>query len=430
MPLFGSIIFQQMYNIADSLVAGKWIGEHALAAVGNSYEITLIFIAFAFGCNMGCSVTVSRLFGAGRWRDLKTAVYTAMIATGALCAGLMAFGLLCGGFLLESIGTPAEIYADSSLYLRIYVLGLPFLLFYNISNGIFTALGDSRTPFRFLAVSSTANIAMDILFVRGFGMGVDGVAWATFLCQGVSCMLAVWVILRRLRKMEATAPVPLFSRTLLGEIVSVAAPSVLQQSFISVGNILIQSVVNGFGANVIAGYSVAVKLDSLIVSAFTTLGNGISNYTAQNMGAEKYDRVRAGFTAGTKMVLAICLPIIVLYMAAGEQLMRFFMEQPSEQALTAGKSFLHIVSPFYIVISIKLVLDGILRGAKWMKQFMIATFVALVVRVSLVFVLAKLFGATGTWFAWPAGYSTGMAFSLMYYRGLIRSQCGDGEEHT
>lgn len=181
LPLFGSIIFQQLYNIADSLVAGKFIGENALAAVGNGYEITLIFIAFAFGCNIGCSVIVSNFFGAGRYNDVKTTVYTTMISSGVLCMILMAFGLLFGRNLLEIINTPKEVIDDSLLYLNIYIFGLPFLFFYNVATGIFSAMGDSRTPFIFLAISSTSNIAMDILFVKAFNMGIAGVAWAYIL---------------------------------------------------------------------------------------------------------------------------------------------------------------------------------------------------------------------------------------------------------
>ncbi len=197
-PLFGSIIFQQLYNIADSFVAGKFIGENALAAVGNSYEITLIFIAFAFGCNIGCSVIVSQLFGAKRYRDMKTAVSTSLIASAVVCAVLMLFGMIgCSG-LLQLIRTPAEIYADSKLYLQIYLLGFPFLLFYNVATGIFSALGDSKTPFLFLAVSSTCNILVDMIFVSAFDMGVAGVAWATFLCQGASAVLALIVVRKRL----------------------------------------------------------------------------------------------------------------------------------------------------------------------------------------------------------------------------------------
>ena len=285
LPLFGSIIFQQLYNIADSFVAGKFIDNNALAAVGNGYEITLIFIAFAFGCNIGCSVLVSQLFGARQHRDMKTAVHTTLIASGVLCAVLMLVGFLCTDSLLRLIQTPEEILEDSKLYLNIYILGLPFVFYYNVATGIFSALGDSRTPFIFLACSSLSNIGADILFVTAFGMKVDGVAWATFLCQGVSCVLAIIFVLRRFRRFETPEKAPVFSWRLLGRIATVAIPSILQQSFISVGNIVIQSVINGFGTATIAGYSASVKLNNLVITSLTTLGNGVSNFTAQNLGA-------------------------------------------------------------------------------------------------------------------------------------------------
>lgn len=414
-PLFGSVIFQQLYNIADSLVAGKFIGENALAAVGNSYEITLIFIAFAFGCNIGCSVIVSQFFGAKRYVDVKTSVHTAMISSAVLCAVLMLFGLLCGDSMLALIRTPNEIWADSSLYLRIYVLGLPFLFFYNIATGIFSALGDSKTPFIFLAFSSTANILVDILFVAVFQMGVAGVAWATFLCQGISCMLAVIVVFRRLSKIASKEEAALFSLEILKKIAVIAIPSILQQSFISVGNIIIQSVINGFGPGVIAGYAAAIKLNNLVITSFTTLGNGISNYTAQNLGAGILSRIKEGFRAGVKMVWAICVPIVALYLLAAPVLVRFFMNEPSELALTSGVIFLYIVAPFYFIISIKLTADGILRGAGLMKAFMISTFTDLILRVALAIIFAGRFGYIGIWCAWPIGWSVATCMSVFFY---------------
>ena len=211
LPLFGSIIFQQLYNIADSFVAGKFISDNALAAVGNSYEITLIFIAFAFGCNIACSVLAALFFGAKQYNDLKTTVYTALISSCVICAVLMLVGTLCCDSLLRLIKTPEEVFADSKLYLDIYIYGLPFVFLYNVATGIFSALGDSKTPFIFLACSSTSNIAVDILFVTAFNMGVAGVAWATFLCQGISCVLALVVVFRRFAKIPTEGKVKIFS---------------------------------------------------------------------------------------------------------------------------------------------------------------------------------------------------------------------------
>lgn len=421
LPLFGSIIFQQLYNIADSFVVGKFVGENALAAVGNSYEITLIFIAFAFGCNIGCSVVVSRLFGTKIYGEMKTAVYTSLIATGVLCALLMIFGVLGCEKLLYMIHTPEEVFAESMLYLDIYIWGLPFLFFYNVSTGIFSALGDSRTPFYFLAASSLANVAMDVLFVKTFQMGVGGVAWATFICQGVSCVLAVAVVLKRLKGIPVEGRTDIFSWPLLGKIAVVAIPSILQQSFISVGNIVLQGVINGFGPSVMAGYSAAIKLNNLVITSLTTIGNGISNFTSQNIGAEKTERVRQGFRAGWKMVWILCAPLVVLYFLAGRVLLYLFMEDITGTAIDTGILFLRIVSPFYFVIAVKLAADGVLRGGALMGRFMAATFTDLVLRVVLAIAFAGPFGAVGIWCAWPAGWVAGMILSLIFYRTAFRA---------
>lgn len=416
LPLFGSILFQQLYNIADSFVAGKFVGENALAAVGNSYEITLIFIAFAFGCNIGCSVIVSQLFGAKKLSELKTAVYTTLIAGGVLCAVLMAFGMLFCTELLRLIHTPENVFADSKLYLDIYILGLPFVFYYNIATGIFSALGDSKTPFWFLACSSLSNIAVDILFVTAFKMGVAGVAWATFLCQGISCILAVIFVFLRFRTIQTDTRPNVFSWRLLGKIAAVAVPSMLQQSFISVGNILIQGIINTFGSAVMAGYSASVKLNNLVITSLTTLGNGVSNFTAQNLGAGKTVRIREGFRAGLKLVWILCVPLTLLYVFAGKYLVYAFLDNPTGLAMDTGVEILRILAPFYCVVAAKLVADGVLRGAGKMRQFMVATFTDLILRVVLAKLLSDALGAVGIWMAWPIGWSVATVLSLLFYR--------------
>lgn len=416
LPLFGSIIFQQLYNIADSFVAGKFIGEDALAAVGNSYEVTLIFLAFAFGCNIGCSVVVSRLFGGKQYSELKITVYTTLIAGGVLCALLMAGGALGATALLRLIRTPDNVLAASQLYLDIYILGLPFVFYYNIATGIFSALGDSKTPFLFLACSSVSNIGMDILFVAAFRMGVAGVAWATFLCQGVSCVLAMVVVFLRFRKIETETKPKLFSWHFLGELSKVAVPSILQQSFISVGNIIIQGIINGFGSAVMAGYSAAIKLNSLVITSLNTLGNGISNFTAQNLGAGKPERAKECFGAGLRMVWTICVPMSLLYVFGGRWLVFLFMESPTGAAMDTGVLILRILAPFYCVIAAKLVADGILRGAGDMIRFMVATFTDLFLRVVLAWALSVPLGPLGIWLAWPIGWGVSTVLSVVFYK--------------
>lgn len=416
LPLFGSVIFQQLYNIADSWVAGRYIGENALASVGNSYEITLIFIAFAFGCNIGCSVITSRYFGEKDYTKMKSAINTAMLSSAVVCIFLMFIGIFAGKTLLQLISTPSELFSDSKLYLDIYVLGLPFVFFYNIATGIFSALGDSKTPFYFLAVSSISNISVDILFVKQFKMGISGVAWATFICQGISCILAVSVVFIRIKKIEVVNKPSIFNFNIFKQFITIAVPSIIQQSFISIGNIIIQGVINGFGAGVIAGYSAGVKLNNLVITSFTTLGNGISNYTSQNIGAKKLTRVNEGFKAGIKLVWLLCIPLSLLYLAFPDAFLKFFLENPSKEALRSATLYLRILAPFYFVVSAKLVSDGILRGASLMKEFMIGTFTDLILRVLLAILLSKTaLGYVGIWTAWPIGWTTATILSILFY---------------
>lgn len=417
LPMFASIVFQQIYNIADSLVAGKFIGENALAAVGNSYNITLVFIAFAFGCNIGCSVIVSQFFGAQKIAKMKSAVYTSILSGGILCAVLMLIGFLSCNTMLTVMKTQPEILMDSARYLNIYILGLPFLFFYNIATGIFSALGDSKTPFLFLAFSSTANILVDILFVKGFSMGISGVAWATFLCQGVSCMFSLVIILKRLSQMPCDEKPALFSWPIFKRIALIAIPSILQQSFISVGNIMIQGCINNYGVSVAAGYSAAVKLNNLVITSFTTIGNGISNFTAQNLGAGKNHRIKEGFRAGIKLVWLLCIPFCILYLGFNKYLLLLFLDETSATALFTGQQFLYILSPFYFIAAVKLVADGILRGTSAMIPFMAATFTDLILRVVLAFLLSSLFHSPlGIWSAWPIGWIIATGMSVTFYR--------------
>ncbi len=415
-PMFISVIFQQLYNIADSVIAGKFAGEDALAAVGASYPITMIFMAIAVGSNVGCAVVISQLFGAKEYGKMKTAVYTTLLSSFVLAVVLTVGGLLGTQSLMRMIRTPDNIFPDGALYLRIYVGGLIFLFLYNVATGIFTALGDSKTPLYFLIGSSLGNIALDTWFVAGFHWGVAGVAWATFIAQGIACILALLTLVRRLRQVGTKEAFALFSWSMLKKISLIAVPSILQQSFVSVGNIFIQSLVNSFGSSVIAGYSAAIKLNTFSVTCFTTLGNGVSSFSAQNLGAGKVDRARKGLQAGVKMGLLTAVPFFIAFFIFGQNMIQLFMSgDASAVAMNTGISFLKIVAPFYFVISVKLVIDGMLRGAGAMVSFMAATFADLILRVILSYILASYFEVTGIWMSWPIGWSIATLMSVLFY---------------
>lgn len=422
-PMFVSVIFQQLYNIADSVIAGRFAGEDALAAVGASYPITMIFMAIAVGSNIGCSVVISNLFGAKKYGELKTAVYTTMIATAIISAILTAAGLLGTRGLMRLIQTPENIFSDGALYLSIYIGGFAFLYLYNVSTGIFSALGDSKTPLYFLIASSIGNILLDYLFVAVFGFGVAGVAWATFIAQGAACILALLTMRKRLSSVETEERTMIFSGSMLLKIGRIAIPSILQQSFISIGNIFIQGLINSFGSSVIAGYSAAIKLNTFAITSFTTLGNGISNFTAQNLGAGKLERVKKGFNAGIQLTLLVVVPFFAAYFFLGEPMVSLFMQENSPVALQTGMDFLKIASPFYFLIAVKLMADGVLRGAGAMKQFMTATFTDLLLRVLLAFLLAGRLGVRGIWLSWPVGWIVAAVLSIVFYiRGSWHKQ--------
>ena len=418
LPMLLSVAFQQMYHIVDSIIAGKCIGEHALAAVGASHPITMVFMAVAVGSNIGCAVVVSGLFGAKEYGRLKTAVCTIFAACAVLGILMTDLGLLGGDRLLALIQTPADVFADASLYLKIYILGYLFSFLYNICNGIFTSLGDSRTPLYFLIGSSLGNILLDLLFVLRLDMGVAGVAWATFAAQGAACVLAFFPLVHRLQQLKTTEPYEKFSFPMLKQVTIVAIPSILQQCFVSVGNLFVQSAVNRCGSAVVAGFSACQKLNVFCVTCMTTLSNGLSSFTAQNLGAKKAERVTEGFKAGALLGILVCVPFFLFYFFCSERAMGLFLEDSSREAIAAGAAFLKIVTPFYFIVIFKVMCDGVLRGASAMLQFMTGTFADLLLRVVLAFVFSQGlgFGSTGIWMAWPVGWTLSTLLSYTFYR--------------
>lgn len=416
LPMMFSVAFQQIYNIADSMIAGRFAGEDALAAVGASYPITVIFMAFAVGMNLGASVIVSRLFGAGDRKGVKRAVTTAFASSLSLAVILTVYGYFFCRNMMEWIHTPQNIMQDGVLYLKIYVFGLIFLMLYNVCTGIFTALGDSRTPLWFLLGSSAGNIVLDLLLVAKLHWGVAGVAWATFIAQGISAVLALVTLLVRLQKFAGTERVPLFDRKLFVQILAIAVPSILQQSVLSVGNLFVQDIVNRYGSAVVAGYSGAIKLNTFAINIFMTLGSCLSSYTAQNIGAGKQERIPMGFRTGLKLSELTALPFVVLYFGLSQQMMGLFLNAESSAAIHAGVMFLRIVSPWYFMIVVKLMTDGIIRGSGAMIYFVIATIPDLILRIGFALMLSPRFGSTGIWMAWPFGWIAATVLTIIFYR--------------
>ena len=349
-PMMIGNLFQQFYTMADSVIVGRFVGEEALAAVGASYSLTTVFISIAIGGGIGASVLVSQAFGARDYTKMHRMIRTALITFLALSLLLGAFGFAAGKSIMVLLNTPADILDQSVVYLRIYFLGLPFLFMYNVLSAMFNALGRSRIPLFLLIFSSVFNILLDIYFVCVFSMGVAGVAWATFLAQGLSAVLAFLIFLRTLREYKGEQT-DWFSASELVSMTRIALPSILQQSTVSIGMMLVQSVVNTFGAQMLAGYSAAMRIESLCIVPMSAIGNALSSYTAQNIGAGKYERVRKGYRTSYLIVGVIAAVICFILELANRPLITLFLgEEGTRLALFTGMNCTRFMGWFYALI--------------------------------------------------------------------------------
>ena len=351
LPMVAGNLFQQLYNMVDTAVVGKFVGEDAVAAVGSSFPIVFLSVAVASGLSMGCNVVVSQLFGARRIHEMKTTISTAIISLSVLGLIIMALGTVFAGPLLQLLGTDPDIMDDSRLYLRIYFGGAVFLFLYNTLNGIYNAQGDSKTPLIFLMISSLTNIVLDLLFVIQFNMGVAGVAWATLIAQGMCAIASLVVMFQRMKKLpcepeRANMKIPLFHMTAVKRIAQIGLPSMLQQSLVSLSMMMMQGLVNSFGKVLVAGYTAATKIDTLAMLPNMNFSNAMSSYTAQNIGAGKYDRVKEGLKACLFMVVVFSLVITVIIFLFGSQLLSLFLDPgDTSGAMGYGLAYMRTLHP-------------------------------------------------------------------------------------
>ncbi|MCM1127335.1 MAG: MATE family efflux transporter [Lachnospiraceae bacterium] len=427
LPMILGNLFQQFYTTVDSIIVGQFVGEDALAAIGASYSLTTVFIMIAIGGGIGASVITSQYLGAGLYAKMKTSVYTALISflTVSILLGLA--GLAFSGMILRGLNTPENILPDAMLYLRIYFLGLPFLFMYNILSSIFNALGNSRTPLYLLIFSSLLNILMDLALVRGFGYGIAGAAIATVFAQGLSAVISFGILMRTLKgyaeksdnggqtenKLTRQA---LFDIRMLGNMVKVAIPSMLQQSIVSIGMLLVQSVVNGFGSSVLAGYTAGMRIESICIVPMIASGNAVSTFTAQNLGAGKPERVKMGHIAAVKMVAAFAVLICLVLTIFHEAIINAFLEEGSGQAaFQTGNAYLSFIAFFFVFIGLKAITDGVLRGAGDVVVFTLANLFNLSIRVAVAFAFAPLWGVKAVWIAVPMGWAANFVVSYIRY---------------
>ncbi len=337
LPMIIGNLFQQFYNMADSIIVGNLVGEDALAAVGASYSFTTVFIMIAIGGGIGASVLASQYLGAGHYREMKSSVYTFLITFAVFSTLLAVLGFFINPTVLRLLDTPENIMPDAVEYLQIYFAGLPFMFMYNILSADFNALGRSKIPLFLLVFSSILNIVLDFWMVGGLGMGVSGAAVATVIAQGIAAVISFGILMRLLAAYPVEGRTARFRRDMFATGVKIAVPSIVQQSIVSIGMLLTQSAVNQFGSSALAGYSAGMRLESLCIVPMIATGNAMSTFTAQNLGAGKPERVHQGYHAAYGIIIGFGVVLILVSQLFYRPVLSVFVEQ-GESAVADRKS--------------------------------------------------------------------------------------------
>lgn len=417
LPMILGNLFQQFYNMADSIIVGKFVSEEALASVGASYSLTTVFIMIAIGGGIGSSVIISQYLGAKEYEKMKTSIYTALISFMILSLFMLIFGTVAKERLLILLNTPANIFDDALLYLTIYFIGLPFLFMYNIFASVFNALGKSKIPLYLLIFSSVLNVILDLFMVLVLHMGVAGVAIATVIAQGISAVISYIILKNTLKNYVTEAKhIEKFNKSMLKKMIFVAVPSILQQSIVSIGMVLVQSVVNGFGSSVLAGYSAGTRIESICIVPMIATGNAISTFTAQNLGAGQLDRVREGYYSGYRIIVSFSAVIAVIIALLYRPIISIFLDvENGSLAFNTGIEYLKFIGYFFAFIGFKSITDGVLRGSGDMLLFTISNLVNLSIRVFVAFYFSPKWGVQAVWYAIPMGWAANYIISFSYY---------------
>ena len=417
MPMILGSFFQQIYNMADSIIVGQFVGSAALAAVGACAALTNVFICVA----LGAGVLVSRYFGAREYGKMKTIVSTSLISFLILSIVLGVVGFRFSYSMMSVLQTPADILDDAVLYLRIYFVGFPFLFMYNILSNMFTSIGESKIPLGLLIFSSILNIFMDLWMVAGLGLGVFGAALATLIAQGISAVFSFLLFLSRMRRYKSHFG--WFDRKELYSMLQVAVPSVLQQSTVSIGMLIVQAVVNPFGTQALAGYAATMRVENVFSLIFVSIGNAVSPYVSQNLGAKKIERIKKGYHAALVLDIFFAVLAFIVIEALHTQISSLFLgKDGTTLAYQVSEEYMRWLGYFFIFMGIKMATDGVLRGLGIMCPFLIANMVNLAIRLFVALVFAPRFGIAFVWLAVPAGW---FANFLISYVALRRSWPND-----
>ncbi|MFO7620340.1 MAG: MATE family efflux transporter [Bacteroidales bacterium] len=414
-PMLIGNVFQQLFNVVDSFVVGNFVGKEALAAVGAAFPIIFVMVSMIIGIVTGTMIIISQYFGAGDLLKVRRAIDTMYIYSMLAGAVASVAGLIFSAPLLRLLGLPEELMPQATQYLRIFMSGIVIFFGYNGTTAVLRGLGDSKTPLYFLIIATLLNIVLDLLFVAVLEMGVAGAAYATLIANGVAFGLAIiWV--NKTHKVLRIAIRGLhFDREVFRQSIRIGLPTGIQHTLVAMGALALMGIVNTFGTDVIAGFSVASRLDALAIIPAMTFSQALSTFVGQNIGANRYDRVRAGLISTVRMSGIVTILTTVIIVFSGNYLMRLFTDDT--EVIRLGDQYLTIVSLFYIFFTLMFIYNGIMRGAGdtvWPMFF--SLFSLWIIRVPIAYFLSREIGPSGIWWSIPASWIIGLALSFGYYK--------------
>lgn len=414
LPMLLGNVFHQLYNVIDSVIVGNFIGKEALAAVGASFPVIFVFFSLVLGITSGSTIVISQYFGAKETEKVKKTIDTLLIFLFFASIFVAALGLLFSKEIFKLIQLPEEVIPMANTYLRIFFGGVvTFFGFMGVSASL-RGLGDSKTPLYFLIISTVFNIAFDILFVVVFNWGISGVAYASILAQGGAFITAVIYLNRTHQIIKISILHMKFDRQVFRKSIRIGLPTGIQQTVVAMGMMALVGIVNQFGTNVIAAYSVAARVNSLATLPAMNFASALATFVGQNMGAKKEYRVKSGFVATLKMSSVVSLLVTVIVLLFGNFIMGLFTDDPA--VINIGVEYLVIVGSFYLVFSAMFATSGVLRGAGATLIPMITTIISLWgIRIPGAYLLSQKIGATGIWWSIPLGWTLGLVMAYAYY---------------
>ena len=414
-PMLLGSIFQQLFSVVDSIVVGNFIGKEALAAVGASFPVIFVMVSLMIGLVMGTTVIISQYFGANNMIMVKRAIDTMYVYIMLFAIITTAIGVLTAGPVMRMMKLPEEVLPMAVTYLRIYMSGIAIFFGFNGTSAVLRGLGDSKTPLYFLIIATIANIILVLLFVGVFNWGVAGAAYATLLANAIAFGLAIYWLNKTHKIIRIAIKGLHFDKDVFRQSVRIGLPTGIQQTLVALGSMALMWIVNRFGTNVIAGYSVASRLDMMAMVPAMAFSQALSTFTGQNIGAGKTDRIKGGLIATVKMSGIVTIVTTLIIVFGGHLLMDLFTNDM--EVIRIGDEYLTIVSSFYLLFSLMFIYTGVMRGAgDTMIPMFFSLFSLWIIRIPLAWYLSQKMGETGIWWSMPISWAIGLALAYFYYK--------------